>query len=141
MASHRIRSFCWATAAFLLAGCGGAGDRPELGTVSGTVTMDDEPLADVWVMFNPTQGRTSMARTDKSGKYELMYLEGAEGANLGTHKVVIVTFNEDEAEELRSATGEPIKEPIPATYNTQTTLTAEVKEGENVIDFPLKSAP
>jgi hypothetical protein len=128
-------------AACLLAGCG-KGDRPELGYVSGKVTMDDKPMADVWVMFNPQGGgRTSIGRTDQDGEYELMYLEGAKGANFGTHKVVIVTFNEDEAEEMRSSTGEPIKEPIPAQYNTQTTLTAEVKEGDQVIDFALKSTP
>jgi len=128
-------------AACLLAGCG-KGDRPELGYVSGKVTMDDKPMADVWVMFNPQGGgRTSIGRTNQDGEYELMYLEGAPGANFGTHKVVIVTFNEDEAEEMRSETGEPIKEPIPAKYNTQTTLTAEVKEGDQEINFPLTSAP
>jgi len=31
------------------------------------------------------------------------------------------------------------KDPIPAKYNTNTTLTADVKTGENTIDFKLES--
>lgn len=123
-----------------LAGCGGSGDRPQLGTVTGTVYMDDKPLPNVWVMFNPTSGgRTSMARTGEDGNYRLMYLEGATGANLGSHSVVIMTFHEDEIYELQAESNEPVKEPIPARYNSATTLTADVKEGANVIDFRLES--
>ena len=103
--------------------------------------MDDKPLPNVWVMFHPAQGRTSIARADENGEYELLYLEGTSGANLGTHKVAITTYNEDEIEELKANSSEPIKEPIPSRYNSRTTLTAEVKEGDNDIDFPLKSAP
>jgi len=104
--------------------------------------MDDKPLPNVWVMFNPTTGgRTSMARTNEEGEYELLYLKGAKGANIGSHDVVIMTYHEDEILEMQAASNEPIKEPIPSKYNTKTTLTAQVKEGENVYDFPLKSAP
>lgn len=127
-------------AAIGLAGCG-TDDRPELGSVTGTVTMDDKPLPKVWVMFSPTSGRTSIAQTDESGEYELMYLEGTNGANIGSHKVSIMTYHEDEIEEMKHSTGQPVKEPIPARYNSKTTLTADVKEGDQVIDFPLKSAP
>jgi hypothetical protein len=87
--------------AAFLTGCGGSSDQPELGTVTGTVYMDDKPLPNVWVMFSPTTtGRTSMARTDENGEYELLYLEGTEGANIGTHKVVVMTYHEDEILEM-----------------------------------------
>jgi hypothetical protein len=123
-----------------LAGCGGRTDRPTLGTVTGTVFMDEKPLPDVWVMFNPTAGgRTSMARTNKAGQYELLYLEGVKGANIGSHKVAIMTYNEDEFEEMKAASNGPVKEPIPRNYNSQTTLTAEVNSGKNNIDFHLDS--
>lgn len=102
--------------------------------------MDGKPLPNVWVMFNPTTaGRTAMARTNEDGEYEMMYLEDAAGANLGTHNVVIQTYAEDELYELQEASPTPVKEPIPAKYNSKTTLTAEVKEGDNVLDFPLES--
>ena len=123
----------------MLVGCGGRGDRPELGTVTGTVFMDDKPLPDTWIMFNPASGRTSLARTNNDGEYELMYLEGVKGANIGSHKVVITAYNEDEIEEMKADSNEPVKEPIPAKYNSRTTLTEEVKEGKNVIDFHLDS--
>jgi hypothetical protein len=141
MASLRIRRLLWVVAAGLLVGCGGSGDQPDLGSVSGTVTMDDKPLPNVWVMFMPDTGRTALARTDENGEYEMMYLEGTPGANLGNHKVSITTYSEDEAQEMAFNTGKPVKEPIPARYNSKTTLTAEVKEGDNDIDFPLTSAP
>ena len=139
METLRSRSLAWLLGGLLLAGCGGDDDRPQLGTVTGTVAMDGKPLPNVWVMFNPTSGRTSMGRTNENGEYELMYLEGTKGANLGSHKVVVLTYNEDELYELQAAANEPIKEPIPAKYNSQTTLTKEVKEGENVIHFHLES--
>lgn len=140
MASLRHLCLFWLIGACFLAGCRGRSDRPKLGSVTGTVFMDDKPLPEVWVMFNPTGGgRTSTARTDKDGKYELMYLEGVKGANIGTHKVVVMTYHEDEIEEMKINTGKPVKEPIPAKYNSKTTLTEEVKEGNNVIDIHLES--
>lgn len=139
MGTLRNRLLLCVAGACLLAGCGGRDDRPKLGTVTGTVFMDEKPLPEVWVMFSPSVGRTSTARTDKDGKYELMYLEGSKGANLGTHKVVIMTYHEDEIEEMKINTGKPVKDPIPAKYNSKTTLTETVKEGKNVIDFHLES--
>ncbi|MCA9109532.1 MAG: hypothetical protein KDA52_06275 [Planctomycetaceae bacterium] len=139
MKSCRSRRLFCIVATCLCLGCGSRGDRPELGTVTGTVYMDDEPLPNVWVMFNPTGGgRTSLGRTDEEGEYELMYLEGAEGANLGSHQVVIMTYHEDEIEEMK-LNNEPVKEIIPSKYNTKTTLNADVKEGSNTIDFKLES--
>lgn len=139
MGSLRNCCLLFSVGACLLVGCGGRGDRPELATVTGTVFLDDKPLSDTWVMFNPTRGRTSLARTNNDGKYELLYLEGVKGANIGSHSVVITAYNEDEIEEMKASSNEPVKEPIPAKYNSKTTLTEEVKEGKNVIDFHLDS--
>ncbi|MCA9012217.1 MAG: hypothetical protein KDB01_20835 [Planctomycetaceae bacterium] len=139
MNSFRNVSIFWFVGSCLLAGCGGAGDRPELGTVTGVVTMDDKPLPNVWVMFIPSSGRTSIARTDENGAYDLKYLEGANGAKIDSHTVSIATYHEDEIEELRYNSQEPVTEPIPAKYNSKTTLKADVVAGANVIDFKLES--
>lgn len=140
MNTPRSRCLTWFIGAWFLAGCSGRSDRPQLGTVTGVVYMDEKPLPDVWVLFNPTgNGRTSTARTSKEGQYELMYLEGAKGANLGSHNVVIMTYHEDEIEEMKANTGKPVKDPILPKYNSRTTLTAEVKEGKNHFDFHLES--
>ena len=135
----RNRWQLWMIGACVLTGCS-RGDRPQLGAVTGTVFLDEAPLPNVWVMFNPTAGgRTSMARTNELGQYELLYLDGVKGANIGSHKVVILTYNEDELEEMKASAGGSVKEPIPSKYNSQTTLTEDVSEGRNVIDFHLES--
>lgn len=135
-----LKNFClfMMIGVFLLTGCSGKRDRPSLGTVTGKVFMDGQPLPNVWIMFIPTTGRTSIGRADKDGKFELMYLEGVKGANLGTHKVVITTYNEDEIEDFK-AEGKFVEEPIPAKYNHETTLTETVKEGKNNIEIRLES--
>ena len=71
-------------ATFLIAGCGRS-DLPELGTVSGTVSLDGKPLADAIVNFTPEQGgRPSTGQTDTTGHYTLVYVADAEGAVVGT---------------------------------------------------------
>jgi len=142
MESLRSSSLFRVAVLCLLAGCGGADDLPKLGTVTGTVTMDDKPLPKVWVMFSPVaNGRTSLGQTDDNGHYKLMYLEGAEGANIGKHKVVIMTYHEDEIAEMQVNTGKAPKEPIPAKYNSKSVLEADVEAGPQEINFPLSSKP
>ena len=117
----------------LLAGCRGRNDRPELGLVTGTVTMDGTPLPHVLVSFGPTTGRASTGVTDNQGRYKLDYLFDMPGAKAGSHQVTITTFYEDQdGPEALNA-----KEQIPTKYNSKTTLTVEVKTGTNLIDFDL----
>lgn len=136
-----LRNYCLLgmMGACFLAGCGSRGDRPQLGKVTGTVYLDDKPLPNVLVMFSPTSGRTSVGRTNEKGQYDLSYLEGTKGANLGSHRVMIQAYGEDELQELRGASEKPVEEPIPAKYNLKSTLKEEVKQGKNVIDFRLES--
>lgn len=125
-------------ALLLVLGCSGApSDQPELGEVTGTVTLDDRPLANVWVGFAPQDGRSSMGLTDKDGRYKLDYLFDTPGAKVGQHTVTITTPREDES----GGEVPNFKELVPAHYNTNSTLTADVKPGENKIDFPLTTHP
>ncbi|WP_417380172.1 hypothetical protein [Gimesia sp.] len=121
---------------FIAAGCGGGGgsDQPDLGTVTGVVTMDGQPLANVVVTFSPENGRPSIARTDESGNYELGYTAEAKGAVIGKHSVSIATPQENP-----TPPGEVYKDPVPSKYNTKTTLSADVKAGANNFDFQLES--
>jgi hypothetical protein len=113
---------------FLVAGCG-RGDRPELAPVEGAITLDGDPLAGATVVFTPVQGKKSRAITDEKGHYELIYLRDIKGAIPGEHTVTINTATEHQPEEL-----------LPARYNRQTELRAEVEAGEkNVIAFQLES--
>src|SRR5688572_8699671 len=121
-----IASLCWC-------GCGGP-EHPDVGEVTGTVTLDGAPLADATVMFQPSSGRGSMGTTNAEGKYSLTYLDGVPGAVLGSHKVSIRTG-------VPGEDGQPplVKEKLPAKYHSHTELTADVKSDPNTIDFDLTS--
>ena len=72
----------------LLLGCGNS-DQPELGAVSGTVTLNGAPLSHVEISFAPELGRPSYGETDDKGKYELIYIRDTKGARIGKHKVSV----------------------------------------------------
>lgn len=122
-------------------GCGGsqASDQPDLGSVTGTITMDGAALPGAMVIFSPEKGRSSMGTTDSEGKYEMVYVGDTKGAKLGTHKISITTVQEGNSEESGEEAAIAFKETIPAKYNTKTTLTEIVKEGDNLFDFELTS--
>ncbi len=130
-----------------LPGCGGTSDQPELGLVSGAVTMDGKPLSGILVSFLPDNGRPAMGTTNAEGQYKLTYIRDLPGCKLGHNKVEIgVAEGADEegpeAEADTAAPREPVKagKPlIPARYNTKTELEADVKPGENTFDFHLES--
>lgn len=121
-----------------ISGCGKPSvEIPKLAEVSGTVTMDGKPLQGAAVTFVPqSDALASTAQTDGGGRYELVYaLPGTtkivKGAALGTHTVRIDMLPDPMAQvEVAS---------LPARYNIESTLTAEVAEGSNTFDFPLTS--
>ena len=123
---------CWCLPVLLVAAmltctsCGG-GDRPDLGRVHGVVTLDDQPLAEAFVQFDPGTVRGSTGVTDANGRYELVYIRDIKGAAVGEHTVRITTGTETDPEIL------------PPRYHAQTTLTATVKPRRNEIDFALTS--
>ena len=130
--------------ALVASGCGGA-DVPEVAYVEGTVTLDGKPLEGALLTFNPVEGgRPSYGRTDAEGWYELMYMDGVEGALPGSHVVWISTAREGDPDAEDPKAKESRKEEVPAQYNVMASenpqMTKEVKAGEdNVIDFALKS--
>ncbi|MBI1346004.1 hypothetical protein GC163_06920 [bacterium] len=138
---------------FLLPGCGSGSDQPELGLVTGTITMDGEPLQGIAVVFQPDNGRPAYGKTDSTGKYELTYIRNTRGTKVGHNRVEIATSEEgeeDTEEELgddEESTGggqksfERKKVKIPVRYNLKSELEADVQPGENVFDFQLTSKP
>ncbi len=116
-----------------LLGCGG----PQFGNVSGIVTLDGKPLADISVRFEDEGGSAAIARTDKSGRYELRYTVDQVGAPVGKHKVTIFT-----PAPMSEGTGErAAPEIVPAKYNSKSTLTQVVKSGTQTCNFELTSKP
>jgi len=112
--------------AFGLMGCG-RGDRPPLGGVTGTITMDGIPVGGLIVMFTPEKGRPAAATTNSDGTYRLEYAYGVNGANLGKNKVHF---------EWPMGESGP---PIPSKYGQKSELTYEVTSGSNTFDFDLES--
>ncbi len=143
MASWRMRTWggiaVLAAAAFVvgpITGCSGP-SGPPTGAVHGKVTLDGKPLVDASVEFLPAQGRPSAARTDEDGNYTLQYSVSQAGAVVGTHTVRITTGGE----RPDPATGAMKKFPelVPAKYNANSQLQAEIKPGDNELNFELSS--
>jgi hypothetical protein len=135
-------------------GCSGS-DRPVLGEVTGTVTLDGGPLSGVDVVFSPDKGRPARGRTDENGKYTLTYIGKTLGSKVGHNRVEIAP-NEEEGEntyensigvpdgekgDVVQVSPEPRIGTVPARYNTNSELKADVKPGQNVFDFKLESKP
>ncbi len=109
-------------------GCGGSSDQPELGDVSGVVTLDGKPVVGVNVVFKPDMGRAAAANTDAEGKYTLQYLDGVEGCKLGPN-----TVSFDWPPGATNAIG------IPAKYNGDAAFKFDVKSGSNTFDLKMES--
>jgi hypothetical protein len=123
----------------LLGGCGSGIDEPPLVPVTGTVNVDGTGAEGLEIEFLPqTTGGVSTAKTGPGGKYELIYKDGSKGAVIGTHTVKIVRPNPGGGP-AGGETGAVVENPLPAKYNDQTTLTADVKEGNNDIPFELST--
>ena len=127
-----------------LAGCGGS-DGFQLAPVSGTITLDGQPLAGATVSFQPagggaTVGPGSGAVTDASGKYELKTAEAKprSGAAVGAHVVRITGVQEQR--DAGDDTQRPMaKDPVPPKYRDPG-LTFEVPSGgTDKADFQLTS--
>jgi hypothetical protein len=151
-----IRFSAIAAAFLLILGSMGCDDGgPPLGSVTGQVTMDGKPLPNALVAFVPEGGgSTATGSTDANGNYELVCLD-RKGAPIGKHKVSVTTaapsttssstMTSDSPDYAKQASrnyadySKKVVEPIPAKYNSQTTLVQEVKSGNNVINLALDS--
>jgi len=115
-----------------ISGCGKRSGL-EMGRVNGRVTLDGKPLADALVTFIPDESveHASTGITNERGDYSLSYTYDNPGALVGEHHVKINSpAKNDES---------PKDTVLPASYNTNTLLTAVVKSGRNRHDFNLTS--
>ena len=119
-----------------LAGCSSSRVKlPPLAPVSGTITMDGQPLAGVEVLFMSPTGHISFGWTDQNGKYVLQFRNYGPGAGPGLNTVTVKSVPKDPNIPIEN-------DVIPAVYNSKTTLTANVAPSKsNTFDFDLKSRP
>jgi hypothetical protein len=128
--NHFARLFLFV--GIMMTGCGG----PALVPVSGTVTLDGQPLAGAYVTFEPVEGAlelVSMGVTDTSGRYTLSCGEEP-GAIPGKHRIQLTTVAPgSHADELTALP----QDRVPLHYQDGT-LTRDVpEEGTDAADFPL----
>jgi hypothetical protein len=102
--------------------------------VTGTVTFQGKPLDQGSIQFYPTEGQSTFSGSSiENGNYRLPPEFGLAPGNY--------TVRINSAEGRASPDGlevTDIKERIPAKYNTETTLSAEVKDGgDNKFDFEI----
>lgn len=112
----------------MVAGCGNeASDKPDLGYVSGTVTLDGKPLPFVTMYFKPEVGRQSIARANEEGYYEAMYLVDEKGVKVGPCSAIVEWGIEDSGPA------------IPGKYATQGELKLNVEPGQNTFNIAMVS--
>jgi len=113
-------------------GCGGSSNGPPMENVSGTVTFDGTSVALGEVVFLPADGKgRSDAGKIVDGKFQFQVPAGA--------KKVQITATRESAEKAPDGLPNFVSY-IPANYNENTTLTAEVKKGaKNEFPFALTS--
>ena len=126
----------WLVVAVGLAGMG-LGCSPSGNSVSGKVTLDGAPLDDANISFVPKAAAQKQAgwATMAAGQYTI---PPSSGLGTGEFRVEIRALRPT-GEKSSDPSMIPSKEIIPAKYNTQSRLTAEIKPGENVKSFDLKS--
>ena len=139
-----MRSYSRLVFGVVLASTFGCGES-KVASVSGTVKLDGEPLANAVVIFQPVgDGKTnpgvgSIGRTNDKGEYLLRLIDGGNGAIRGMHRVEIscpIDDGQNRPDEDR-ATKPPNQ--VPDRYNAASKVTYEVKPGENKADFDLTS--
>lgn len=121
----------------VLNGCGRSKSGIEKVVVSGTVTLDAQPIANGEIRFHPidgTPGPVSGAPI-RDGQY---VAQGKGGVPIGTHRVVITGFRPGK-NAAASPEGGAVEQYVPARFNDQSILTAEITADTETANFDLKS--
>jgi hypothetical protein len=116
----------------VLVACVGCGS--DLPSVTGTITLDGQPLENAFVEFTPQEpgGSMSYGRTDANGRYDLMFSLNKRGAVPGENVVRITTADVGDMGKANTP------ERVPVRYNRNSELRVMVEpRGSNVLDFEL----
>jgi hypothetical protein len=112
------------------------------------VNLDGKPLANVMVTFNPDAANQpqSTGVTDDAGHFELRCNNGAPGAVVGQHRVVVVDAarfipaKDRDADELPTGDDVPPSR-VPSAYGRPDTtpLRQDVAKGSQTVTIEVKS--
>ena len=111
----------------------------ELVDVSGTVTLDQKPLANAQVLFLADNRSYSYGVTDEKGRYSLMFNSKKTGTKSGEKKVEIWTTRTGADFDVLMKKSCPNMELVPEKYNSKSTLKVNVSPSDRKFDFDLVS--
>jgi len=129
-----------AALAVIFVGCSEDSDGLPRQAISGTVTLEGQPLQDGSIQFLPTSQREVLSggAVVADGRFSI---SRREGLTPGDYRVVITSAPSETSVRPTEAPGlapEPAKERIPEKYNRKSTLTAKVEDdGPNTFEFRL----
>jgi len=127
----------------LMPGCGGGGLKYEMASVKGTITYKGKPLETGLIRFIPdtkpvegqVPGKMAFANIE-AGTYSI---PAERGATVGRNRVEIISNRETgKSMRVENSVIPETEQILPAEYNTRSTLTEEVKPGENTFDYQLE---
>jgi hypothetical protein len=134
----------------ILTGCSVGKPLPDLVSVTGTVTLDGQPLPHGTVGFAPADQAVGQPASGKikDGKFTMVTSASSPGVVIGDYKVTIVSVDEEPVElppDFVPNPNEPPPEPsslIPKKYNDveNSGLEVSVSPGMGPIQFELDSA-
>lgn len=117
--------------------------NPTVVKVTGTVTRHGKAVPNLWLTFEPEQGKPSWGKTDEEGRYALKFFDEGEGALVGSHRVYVTFKPSSPEEEMKILRGEVVQPPemqaIKKKYGSYETtpLRFDVNESNRVIDIRL----
>jgi hypothetical protein len=118
------------------AGCGRSRPEPAKASVTGTVTLDGQPLATGEVFFISKKGESAARLTVTNGAF-------SGGVSVGPQSVQIASYKIRRASVMPGMPEEELKENVlPATYGPLSDLVVDIKPGSNSpLAFDLKTEP
>lgn len=140
----------------LIAGLMGCGGPPQanygklgLVEISGTVTLDGNPVDKAAVYFYAEDETFCFGVTDSSGHYTMMLNSEKSGVTPGEKRVEISTSSnplgeaaedtEEDEEEDPDAGSARATEQIPDCYNSKSSMKITISSADSDLDFQLKS--
>ena len=115
--------------ALLAVGCGRPAYQLDTAPVRGKVTLDGKPLPSGYVVIPVAKGRMASGRLQDDGTFVMTTYDEGDGAQVGTHPVIVNELPPDEF----SPVPKEKRIPIPARYSSAGTsgITIEVKPDED----------
>ncbi len=142
---HNCLTFILLTAVLPLVGCGG---DFQVAPVEGVVTLDNQPLANATVYYQPQRrgsdpvvGPPSIGVTNEEGHYSMRLTTGESGVVVGSHVVSISTFESRMVDPQNSDRTEIVsEESVPARYRSPSELKVDITSGgDDEANFSLMS--